>query len=84
MSGFVTATNTSPTPCAGASHVICASLSTVTFVAAVPSNVTPASASASPPDAIVRWNPVPVIVTVVPPACAPLSGVTPVTDGGTA
>jgi hypothetical protein len=51
--------------------VICVALVTTTFVAAVPPNVTPAPA----------WNPVPVIVTAVPPLVGPLVGDTLLTLG---
>ena len=51
--------------------VIWVALVTTTFVAAVPPNVTTAPA----------WNPLPVIVTAVPPAVGPDEGDTPVTVG---
>jgi len=69
---FVTATVTAPALPAGVVAVIDVALTTVTFVAATPPNITVA------PEAKF----VPVIVTAVPPAVVPLFGLTPVTVGG--
>jgi hypothetical protein len=71
VSGLVTTTFTDPAAWAGVVAVICVPLTTTTLVAAVPPNVTVA------PDT----NPVPAIVTPVPPPAAPLFGVTLVTAG---
>ena len=60
---------------AGVSHVIVVSLTTTTFVAATPSNVT-----ALVPG-LLFWKPVPVRVTLVPPPAAPLLGDTEVSVG---
>jgi hypothetical protein len=68
----VTVTVTAPTACAGVVAVIEVLLTTTTFVAAVPPNVTVA------PEAKL----VPVIVTAVPPSIDPLLGLTLVTVGG--
>ena len=68
--GVITVTFTTPVP-AGLSAVIEVSLTTVTFVAAV----APKSTAVAP------VNPVPVIVTDVPPAVEPVVGLTPVTVG---
>jgi hypothetical protein len=57
----LTTTFTAPAAWAGVVAVIDVLLTTVTLVAAVPPNVTVA------PD----WNPVPVIVTAVPPVAGP-------------
>ena len=62
--GLVTTTFTPPAACAGVVAVICVAFVTTTLVAAVPPNVTPAPA----------WNPVPVIVTAVPPLVGPEFG----------
>ncbi len=72
--GFVTVTVTGPEPCVGVVAVIVVLLTTTTSVAAAPPNVTVASAA----------NPVPVIVTAVPPAVEPLFGVTPLVVTGPA
>ena len=72
--GFVTMTFCAPAVPAGAMTVIDVALTHVTPVAAVPPMVTVA------PDT----NPVPVIVTEVPPTVAPMSGGTEVTVGGKA
>ena len=69
-SGVVTVTLTTPVP-AGLSAVIEVSLTTVRSVAAV----VPKSTAVAP------VNPVPVIVTKVPPAVVPLVGLRPVTVG---
>ena len=68
----VTATATDAAACAGVVAVIWVPLTTTTFVAAVPPNVTVAPAAKF----------VPVIVTAVPPAVAPLFGDAAVTVGG--
>ncbi len=68
--GVVTVTSTVPVP-AGLSAVMVLSLTTVTFVAAV----VPKSTTVAP------VNPVPVIVTSVPPAAGPVVGERPVTTG---
>ena len=68
---LVTTTLTAPAACAGVLAVICVALTTTILVAAVPPNVTPAPA----------WNPVPVIVTAVPPLVGPLVGDTELTVG---
>ena len=68
--GVVTFTSTVPVP-AGLSAVIEVSLTTVIFVAAV----APKSTAVAP------VNPVPVIVTRVPPATGPLVGLRAVTVG---
>ena len=68
--GVVTVTSAVPVP-AGLVAVIEVSLTTVTFVAAV----VPKSTAVAP------VNPVPVIVTVVPPASGPDVGLKPVTLG---
>ena len=60
----VTVTVTAPAFPAGVVAVICFALTTTTFVAAVPPNVTVAPAAKF----------VPVIVTAVPPAVDPLFG----------
>ncbi len=69
--GVVTVTSTVPAP-AGEVAVIWVSELTVNEVAAVAPNAT----------AVAPVNPVPVIVTEVPPACGPLLGLTLVTVGG--
>src|SRR6516162_9703639 len=71
--GVVTVTFTVPVP-AGLSAVIEVSLTTVTFVAAT----VPKSTAVAP------VKPVPVIVTVVPPAGGPLVGLMAVTVGAAA
>ena len=68
----VTVTVTAPTLPAGVVAVMLVPLATTMFVAAFPPNVTVA------PEA----KPVPVIVTLVPPAVGPLFGDTLVTVGG--
>ena len=68
--GVVTVTSTVPVP-AGLTAVIVVSLTTVRFVAAV----VPKSTAVAP------VNPVPVIVTRVPPVVGPLVGLRPVTVG---
>src|SRR6266571_6558983 len=70
-SGFVTSTFTGPAACAVVAPVIAVALM-VDTVSAEPPNVTVAPA----------WKSVPAIVTEVPPALAPLFGVTEVTVGG--
>jgi hypothetical protein len=67
----VTVTVTAPTACAGVVAVRVVLLLTTTLVAAVPPNVTVAP--------VAKF--VPVIVTAVPPAAAPLFGETLVTVG---
>jgi hypothetical protein len=67
----VTVTATAPAACAGVVAVIWVPLTTTTFVAALPPNVTVAPAAKF----------VPVIVTDVPPAIVPLLGETLVTVG---
>jgi hypothetical protein len=69
--GVVTVTFTVPADSAGETAVNCVEETNVTPVAAVEPNVTLASGT----------NPVPVIVTVVPPAVGPASGLRPVTVG---
>lgn len=69
---FVTVTFTAPAVCAGVVAVIEVLLTTFTFVAAAPPNVTFAPAK----------NPVPVIVTEVPPLVEPETGEIAVTVGG--
>ena len=71
--GVITVTSTVPVP-AGLSAVIVVSLTTVKSVAAV----VPKSTAVAP------VNPVPVIVTKVPPAAGPLVGLMPVTVGAAA
>jgi len=68
---LLTATVTVPAACAGVAAVIDVLLTTTTFVAAVPPNVTVAPAAKF----------VPVIVTAVPPAADPLFGATLLTVG---
>ena len=68
----VTVTVTAPALPAGVVAVICVPLTTTTFVAAAPPNVTVAP--------VAKF--VPVIVTAVPPAVDPLFGDTPLTVGG--
>ena len=70
-SGSVTITFTGPAACAVVAPVIAVALM-VDTVSAEPPNVTVAPA----------WKSVPAIVTEVPPALAPLFGVTDVTVGG--
>ena len=69
---LVTVTSTLPAACAGAVAVIDVAELTVTLVAATPPKLTVSPAV----------NPVPVIVTDVPPAVGPLVGLTAVTVGG--
>jgi len=69
----VTATVTAPAACAGVVAVIDVLLTTTTFVAAVPPNVTVAP--------LAKFAPV--IVTAVPPATGPLFGDTLLTVGAT-
>ena len=71
MSGFVTVTVTAPAACAGVVAVIWVPLTTTTFVAAVPPNVTVAPLTKL----------VPVIVTPVPPVAGPVFGFTLLTEG---
>jgi hypothetical protein len=71
VSGLVTTTFTAPAACAGVVAVICVPLTTTTFVAPVPPNVTVAP--------VTKF--VPVMLTAVPPAPGPLLGLTPVTVG---
>jgi len=68
---LVTTTFTAPAACAGVVAVICVALTTTTFVAPAPPNVTVAP--------VAKF--VPVMVTAVPPAVGPLFGLTPVTVG---
>jgi len=68
----VTVTVTAPALPAGVVAVICVPLTTTTFVAAAPPNVTVAP--------VAKF--VPVIVTAVAPAVDPLFGDTPLTVGG--
>ncbi len=68
--GVTTVTSTLPLP-AGLSAVIVVPLTTVTPVAAFVQKST----------AVAPVNPVPVIVTSVPPAAGPLDGLIPVTVG---
>jgi hypothetical protein len=70
---FVTVTVTAPALPAGVVAVICVALTTTTFVAAVPPNVTVAP--------LAKF--VPVMVTAVPPAVDPVFGDTLLTVGGT-
>ena len=70
--GVVTATGTGPAACAGVVAEIAVSESTVNDVAAVPPNDTP----------VAPVNPVPVIVTAVPPLTGPVNGATNTTTGG--
>ena len=69
--GVVTVTSTVPVLPAGAVAVICEPLTTVTLVAAVDPKST----------AVVPVNPVPVIVTLVPPPVGPAAGATCATVG---
>ena len=69
--GPVTVTSTVPVP-AGATAVIELSESTVKLAASLEPNLT----------AMAPVNSLPAIVTVVPPACGPSLGVSPVTAGG--
>ena len=69
----VTVTVTAPALPAGVVAVMLVLLTTTTFVAAVPPNVTVAPAAKF----------VPVIVTAVPPAAGPLFGLTLLTVGAT-
>jgi hypothetical protein len=69
----VTTTSTVPAARAGVVAVIDVALATVTPLAAVPPNDTVAPAA----------NPVPLIVTAVPPAVVPEDGETPLTAGAT-
>jgi hypothetical protein len=71
MPGLLTVTVTAPAACAGVVAVIEVLLTTTTFVAAVPPNVTDAPETKF----------VPVIVTAVPPDVDPLFGLTLVTVG---
>src|SRR5580704_11730414 len=71
--GVTTVTSATPAP-AGLTAVIVVAFTTTTPVAAVEPKST----------AVAPVNPVPVIVTVVPPADGPLSGLTPVTVGAAA
>lgn len=74
MSAFVTTTETAPAACAGTVAVIDVELFTTTPVAAVP-----------PIDTVVPApNPVPVMVTTVPPAIPPPFGEILVTTGAAA
>src|SRR5712692_10179643 len=66
VSGLVTTTFTAPAAWAAVVAVIWVALTTTTFVAAVPPNITVAP--------ITKF--VPVMVTAVPPAAAPLLGLT--------
>src|SRR5260370_336075 len=66
VSGLVTTTFTAPAACAAVVAVICVALTTTTFVAPVPPNVAVAP--------VTKF--VPVMVTAVPPAAAPLLGLT--------
>jgi hypothetical protein len=68
----VTVTVAAPAACAGVVAVIVVAFTTVTPVAAVPPNVTVAPLT----------KPVPLIVTLVPPAVGPLVGAIPLTVGG--
>jgi hypothetical protein len=69
----VTVTVTAPAACVGVVAVMVVLFTTITFVAAVPPNVTVVPAAKF----------VPVIVTPVPPAVDPLFGLTFVTVGTT-
>ena len=69
---MVTTTVAVPAPPAGVVPTRRVAETNVTPVAAAPPNVAPAPA----------WKPVPVIVTVVPPAVGPIAGLTDVTVGG--
>ena len=69
--GVVTVTSTVPADSAGAVAVILLELLTVYAPAAVPPKLT----------AVAPVNPVPVIVTLVPPAVGPDAGLTLVTEG---
>jgi hypothetical protein len=71
VSGLVTTTSTAPAAWAGVMAVIDVALSTLTPVAASPPKVTVAPVT----------NPVPVMVTEVPPAGRPAVGATEVTAG---
>ena len=70
--GAITFTLAGPNGPAGVVAVMDASLTTMTFVAAVPPMVTP----------VAPVNPAPAIVTAVPPVDAPLLGTMDVTVGG--
>ena len=71
VSAFVTTTSTAPAAWAGVVALTCVALTTVTALAAPPPKLTVAGAT----------KPAPVMVTRVPPAVAPLVGVTAVTIG---
>jgi hypothetical protein len=71
VSGLVTVTLTAPAACAGVVAVIVVAFTTVTPVALVPPRVTVAPLT----------KPVPLIVTLVPPAVGPEVGLIPVTVG---
>src|SRR5258706_1255790 len=68
---FVTTTATAPRACGGVVALIEVAFANVTLVAEIPPMVTVAPAA----------NPVPVIVTGVPPAVGPVAGEIPVTVG---
>ena len=70
--GFVTTTFTAPAACAGVDPVIVVELATTTFVTAEPPRETVAPAT----------NPLPEMLTDVPPAVVPELGVIPVIVGG--
>lgn len=74
LSGLVTTTSTTPPARAGVTAVICVALATTTPVAAVPPKDTAAPAA----------KPVPIKVTVVPPAVVPEVGATEVSVGAAA
>lgn len=71
LSELVTTTSTTPAACDAVTHVIDVALTTTTEVQAVPPKVAPAPAR----------NPVPVIVTAVPPRNGPTIGVIETTVG---
>src|SRR5215831_4173889 len=70
-SGFVTLTSATPAACADVVAVIVPAPTTITFAAGLPPTLTAAPVT----------NPVPVIVSPVPPFVDPEFGVTPVTVG---
>jgi hypothetical protein len=72
--GVVTATSAGPAAFAGVRTTTCVAVGVPTISAGAPSKVT----------RVVPARPVPVIVTVVPPAVGPSSGVRPVMTGSAA
>ena len=77
LSGFVTVTSILPGARAAVEALICVALTSVTFVAAAPPSVTvPAK---DEPGVPAKFEPL--IVTLVPPYCDPLTGETELTVG---